>query len=216
MKAGILKCMACVAIGLGLSSTVQANWITGTIIFVGGLSVNTASVNNCTAITGFGPNEYVTASSGSYTPATYTEVTTTNTVFAFLPVLAPNPTINMWGFSVGGKMYSFDLTAVQSVSQNGGFLNISGRGMLHITGFTDTPGSVQISSQDPSAGVPSIEQTFPALAASLSANSLKEVHLPILVSRHLGLRPWNTSGSSTVIPGPERPPPPYLSPTCSL
>ena len=45
-----------------------------------------------------------------------------------------------------GITYSFDLTAIQSVAQgtdaNGNmFLNISGTGILHATGFDNTPGT---------------------------------------------------------------------------
>jgi hypothetical protein len=120
--------------------------ITGGLSLAGGpVVVDTGSLATAQAITSFG-NVAVTSAGGSYASITpFTPVTTT-TGFTFLPTLSPNPTVNVWSFVFGGKTYSFDLSSIQSVSQgfdvNGNqFLDISGKGTLHITGFTDTIGT---------------------------------------------------------------------------
>jgi hypothetical protein len=125
--------------------------ITGGISLAGGpVAVNSGdNLSTATAIINFG-TVAVTGSSGTYATLNggipnFTPVTTT-TGFTFLPTLSPNPTVNVWSFVYLGNTYSFDLSSIQSVSQgfdvNGNqFLDISGKGTLHITGFTDTIGS---------------------------------------------------------------------------
>ena len=146
MKSNIRKCVASVALAMGMSLTMQAASITGGISLAGGpIGVNSGDLATGTAVTSFGV-VHVSNVNGDFTPAVAGTLVTTTTGFTFLPGLSPSPALNVWSFAVGGNTYSFDLGVINNVSQgvmaNGThFLNISGSGTLHITGFTDTPGS---------------------------------------------------------------------------
>ncbi len=132
--------------GALLCQSANAASITGGISLAGGpVTTDTGNLATASTITGFGAVT-TTSTSGSYTPVTAGTVVTTTTGFTFKPILVPSPVINVWNFVFAGKTYSFDLYSIQSVSQgldvnNNQFLNISGTGILHITGFTDTVGS---------------------------------------------------------------------------
>lgn len=146
MKNSVLKYFFCGAMALGLAATVQANNITGGISLAGGpIATSPSDLALATSITSFGTVR-TTDVSGDYSSVPFGTTVPTTTGFTFLPNLSPNTVMNVWDFTYNGKDYSFDLSAIQSVDQgvnaNGThFLTISGTGTLHITGFTDTPGS---------------------------------------------------------------------------
>ena len=132
--------------GALLCQSANAAAITGGISLAGGpVTTDTGNLATATKITGFGVVVTTTAS-GSYSTVTPGTSVTTTTGFTFNPSLSPSPTPNVWSFVFAGKTYAFDLYSIQTVAQgtdiNGSqFLNISGTGILHITGFTDTTGS---------------------------------------------------------------------------
>jgi len=131
---GLLSC------GL-FSQQAQAGPIVGGISLAGSYATNTANVNTATAFTSF-PFVIVGSVSGSYTgvPTGLSSPVVTMTPFSFNPFSAS--VTPLWTFMFAGSTYSFDLTVLSSRLQPGdNTLTLKGTGTLHITGFTDTPGS---------------------------------------------------------------------------
>jgi hypothetical protein len=124
---------------LALSSTAQAAPITGEIHFAGWWNP-VGGIGTATGIdfssTGF---QIVLKGTGDYAGAlTGTGATFQN--FTFDPALSPDPVVHLWSFSSGGVDYSFDLTSVAvSSPQTATQLTLIGSGVLHATGFDDTP-----------------------------------------------------------------------------
>lgn len=79
-----------------------------------------------------------------------TAVTLTN--FTFDPVLVPNPVDPLWTLTFGGKTYSFDLTSLD-VSRTTKTLDLYGTGILHATGYEDTVGVWDLSTQSATGAV---------------------------------------------------------------
>ena len=156
---------------LGLSATVQAIPITGTITFKGGVSLDTASAGTATKVTGWfgaGPGPTVLLSSlsaGAVAPLTAV-------TFAAPWSFVSGPIAGFW--SVGG--YTFDLTSSAIFSQ-GGFpatVSVTGLGVLKHAGFTDTAGTWAFSTQDPSTSVPGAPPEFSFSAASGTISTLPD------------------------------------------
>jgi len=135
--------VAMVAAAMAMAPKAEAALITGGISFAGGASP-TGGANWATATgVSFVNPAFTTTASGSYASVTFgTAVTFTN--FTFSP--PSTPVSPLWTFAFGGNTYTFDLNLIQTVSQgfdiNGNsFLNLSGLGVLNITGSTATAGS---------------------------------------------------------------------------
>ena len=144
MKTPLKTILTVLIIGLvscGLfSQQAQAVPIVGGISLAGTYVTNTGNLNTATAFTSF-PFVIVTSVSGSYT-AVGTGLSS--------PVVTMNPfTFNpfsssvtpLWTFMSAGSTYSFDLTVLSLTQQGNNTLTLNGTGTLHITGFTDTPGT---------------------------------------------------------------------------
>lgn len=133
-------------VGLWMSAQAQPG-INGSISFVGGATLD-GPLATATAFTGF------TGPSGSGSPVVLGSSTTgdfagvpgntaaTFSLFTFNP--APVSVNPLWSFNYGGKLYSFSIASITIDYQSATFLNISGTGMAHIDGFTDTLGSFSI------------------------------------------------------------------------
>jgi hypothetical protein len=59
--------------------------------------------------------------------------------FTFAPPPGSLPVAPLWSFSDSGIDYSFDLTSVSVAFQSATELALTGSGVLHATGFDDTP-----------------------------------------------------------------------------
>jgi hypothetical protein len=134
--------LAAITIGLFFSSAVlipqaRATPITGSIDFgVGTVTYNTTSLATATQVS-------------TWTGA---QVTLANGSFASIPLFTPatlampwifnpsTPTSGLWTVTSGPNTFSFDLASSTIVSQSATFLNITGPGTIHGTGFMDTPG----------------------------------------------------------------------------
>jgi hypothetical protein len=122
---------------LALGSTAQATPITGEIHFAGlwnptgGTGVSTATGIDFSSS---GP-EIVLAGTDTYAGLAGTGVGFSD--FTFTPF--GGPVVPLWSFSSGGVDYSFDLTAASVTLQNATQLALTGEGVLHATGFDDTP-----------------------------------------------------------------------------
>jgi VPDSG-CTERM motif len=123
------------------SQQAQAGPIVGGISLGGSYATNTGNVNTATSFTSF-PSVVVFSVSGSYAgvPTGLSSPVVTMTPFTFNPFSAP--VIPLWTFMFSGSTYSFDLTVLSSRLQPGdNTLTLKGTGLLHITNFTDTPGT---------------------------------------------------------------------------
>jgi hypothetical protein len=123
------------------SQQAQAVPITGGISLSGTYVTNNGNLNTATSFTSF-PFAIVNSVSGSYTgvgTGLGSPVVTMNP-FSFNPF--NGPITPLWTFMSSGSTYSFDLTVLSSRLQPGdNSLTLKGTGTLHITNFTDTPGT---------------------------------------------------------------------------
>jgi len=124
---------------LALSSTAQAVPLTGEIHFaglwapLGGSGTATATGVDFTSgfqITLAGTGDYAVVGPG-------TGVSCSN--FTFAPAPGSVPVVPLWAFSSAGVDYSFDLTSVSVAFQSATEIALTGFGVLHATGFDDTP-----------------------------------------------------------------------------
>jgi hypothetical protein len=115
----------------------QAAAIKGSIGFGGGFTpTGGTNLGNATGLHFVNPIIVTNPRSGDY--AAVPAGTLTNfTDFTFNP--ASTPVVPLWSFTIGAVTYSFDLSSVTVVNQSKTFLNLTGTGILHITGFDDTP-----------------------------------------------------------------------------
>jgi len=146
VRFGLLsRVLGLAVVGLWMSAQAQPG-INGTISFVGGATLD-GPLATATAFTGY------TGPSGSGSPVVLGGSTTgdfagvvggtaaTFSLFTFSPAAPVNP---LWSFTYGGKLYSFSATSITVDYQSSVFLDITGTGVAHIDGFTDTIGSFSI------------------------------------------------------------------------
>jgi hypothetical protein len=126
------------------SQQAQAVPITGGISLSGTYVTNNGNLNTATSFTSF-PFAIVNSVSGSYTGVGtgLSSPSVTMNPFTFNPLANPSiPVTPLWTFMSGLNTYSFDLTVLSSRLQPGdNSLTLKGTGTLHITNFTDTPGT---------------------------------------------------------------------------
>lgn len=141
MTAFAVAVLACSA----FTEQAKADSITGGISLGGNYATNTGNINTATSFTSFS-GVFITSVAGSYSsvPTGGSSPTVTQNGFTFNPF--SGPVIPLWSFSSGGRMYSFDLTALtQRVQPGDDTLTLRGMGVLHITGsgpsYDDTVGS---------------------------------------------------------------------------
>jgi hypothetical protein len=179
MKNNILKYMACAAMALGLAANVQAaQMITGGLSLSGGYTTDSGVLGTATAFTAFNNVVVASGATGSYAGLAGTPVTMFG--FSFNP--ATLPVTPLWVTSPGGIFYTFDLTSMTVTTHTSSELDISGSGMLRITGFADTVGTWQFGanslgdtfsfSSSNGANVPDGGTTALLLGAALSALGL--------------------------------------------
>lgn len=135
---------------LMIASSAMATPISGTVSFFGllGLTGPTASVvaANATGVDFkygfvFGGKTGDYGAVYDFTPVAFTD-------FVFSPNLIPAPVVGLWSFNSGSKIYSFDLYNVTASNVPSNTLALNGTGLMHITGFDNTPGSWSLTTQD--------------------------------------------------------------------
>jgi len=141
-----------VAAALGIAPRAEAAPIVGSISFAG--TANPTGGLNWATATGinFGTNQMVASMplpSGVYAGTEGTAVTFTDFTFNPFPAGGVQP---LWTFTFGGNTYSFDLTALTSITQSGSgpggsTLVLVGSGTLSATGFTPTFGLFNLTAQ---------------------------------------------------------------------
>lgn len=142
----VLKSFRIMAVGAlvcGLGTVAQAIpvQINGAISFQGGFSLNGSDFLGASMFSGFNHVTVLTGStSGNYSGTDGTSVTFKP--FTFSP---PDTSVSpLWSFMVGGTSYTFDATSVSVPFKTATLLSIEGAGLAHIDGFTDTPGTWNI------------------------------------------------------------------------
>jgi hypothetical protein len=137
-----LSALAALVLGCALwCQPSQAVPITGTLAMGGAVTLDNANLGLATEATAF-PFSVVTSGTDSFGGTAFSFVSWT-TPFSWNP---PNtPISDLWKFTSGGRTYSFELDSVSILSQSSSFLNLSGMGVLAITGsgpvYDDTPGN---------------------------------------------------------------------------
>jgi VPDSG-CTERM motif len=133
MKTKLSLMTAAVALLVGMSQTLQAVPITGSIDMGGTATLNSVSLGSASAATSLSGVTVGGIPSGSFAGTGGTAVTWNP--FSWPSGVAVNP---LWTFtsSASGtsRVYSFILNSVSVVSQSASFLNLQGNGILGITG----------------------------------------------------------------------------------
>jgi hypothetical protein len=124
--------------------------ITGDITFVGGVSLDTNTVNTATTVTAWhglaaGDRPQVQSRDGTFATA---GVNPGDGTLFHAPWTFNSGSISSF-WSVDG--FTFDLISSHIVQQGSGFLSVSGTGMVSATGFSTTPGTFNFTTQDSSA-----------------------------------------------------------------
>ena len=139
LAAGFLSCTL-------LCQNAGAIPITGTVDMSGTAFLNNTALGSATATTGYMSVTVGGIPTGSGVSGSYTGVGTgmsgpsvTMNPFSFNPF--SSSVTPLWTFMSAGNTYSFDLTVLSLTQQGNNTLTLNGTGTLHITGFTDTPGT---------------------------------------------------------------------------
>jgi hypothetical protein len=123
------------------SQQAQANTIQGSITFTGGATLDTGNANTAHSVTSF-KNTVVQSVDGDFdTFINQNDSATFSAPWVFNPS-TPRPAL----WSVGG--FTFNLLS-STVSQGGGFLNVSGTGTISGNAFDVTSGTFTFSTQNP-------------------------------------------------------------------
>jgi hypothetical protein len=122
-------------LALGMVIAAQAIPITGTIDMGGTATLNSTSLGSATAATAFSAVTVGGLPTGTFAGTFGASVTWSGFSWPSNVLVSP-----LWTFTFGGNTYSFDLAHVSVFSQSNFFLNLTGSGTLHVTGFDDTPG----------------------------------------------------------------------------
>jgi hypothetical protein len=128
-----------------LAPAAEAAYITGTIAFDGiaspinGGPANAIDWTNSTGINFASSGNVVNSGTGNYASVpSGTAVTFNDFSWASTPV---NP---LWTFTYLGNVYSFDLSSIGTLVKTPTSVSFTGSGILHLTGFQDTPGTFSL------------------------------------------------------------------------
>jgi hypothetical protein len=143
----------------GLSA--HADLINGTIQMSGGVTFNSQNLASATTASFGTPAGVVQVGTGSFAAVTPLVTTVNFQGFNFAGAFPQTePISQLWSFTSGGLLYSFDLAQINSatVSNKGQsqFLDIEGTGLVDITGagspYTATPATWSFTVTDSSGG----------------------------------------------------------------
>jgi hypothetical protein len=125
----------------------QAIPITGSIDMSGTATLNSTFLGSATAATAFTGVTVGGAPTGAFAGTFGASVTWSGFSWPSNILVSPLRT-----FVFGANTYSFDLANVSVFSQSNNFLNLTGFGTLHVTGFDDTPGLWTFTISNPTGG----------------------------------------------------------------
>lgn len=154
------------AVLAALAPQTHAAFISGTVDFIGTTAIDGTGPLTATAFTSFSG---VTVDFGTGSYAGTVGDTATIKPFSFNP--PSSPMTGLWSFSSGGTTYSFDLQTLVKDSQGVpadapglGVIRVSGTGIAHATGLSDTPASFVLHA---SGGLADLELAFGASATAI-------------------------------------------------
>jgi hypothetical protein len=124
IRAGIMGAV------IGFGAVVQANPIVGNIDMTGTASLN-GSLGTATEIINYSGSATVTSASGAYQHLAIGTLVNWNTI-SWNPANTP---VELWSFTSGFWTYSFDAISMTVVSQSNDALELSGAGVVKITGI---------------------------------------------------------------------------------
>jgi hypothetical protein len=138
-----------VAGSLATNAEATPGFITGSIQFSGGATLDTGDLATATAFTSIfgpgGPGTMPVVLGGGTSTGDYSTVPDGTLVsFQTFGFAVSAPVVPLWSFTVGATSYSFDASSETIVYQDGNFLDIQGNGIAHITGFSDTAGTWEV------------------------------------------------------------------------
>lgn len=137
--------LAGTALMLMTAVSAMAAPITGEIGFTGIMTKYTPTGNIATATGLDFASAVVNTASGSFSPIPVLPPTAvTFKDFVFNP---PAEVDNLWQLTYDSVTYAFDLKDIAVVFQSSAGLILEGTGILHVTGYDDTPGSWTFSGQ---------------------------------------------------------------------
>lgn len=171
---GLFVLSALLAVG-----TARATPITGSVAISGSVTLNNASLKLATgAVSGKG---FVTSASGDFSGTLFSLVQ----YYPFYWNPSNAPIDPLWSFKYGGKNYSFALNSIAVVTQTNTDLILSGAGMLHIDGFTNTPGAWRYSVNN-SSGQPQTSFKFGFTSSDNSVRVPDTTGTALLLATGLG------------------------------
>jgi hypothetical protein len=132
----------------GLCRQAQADPIVGSIEFFGSATPSGSSLGPPVTLhfndlwhTLAGSGVYATAGIPSGTPATFNDFGFTGDGLAAALTASDLP---LWTFSFNNITYSFDLLSLTNGHTESGSMAFTGSGVVHATGFDDTPGTIAL------------------------------------------------------------------------
>lgn len=141
MKNSLMKFAAVFSLATGMAaSTASAVQISGSIPLSGGLIAQ----DNAALPVALGSATQLQITSSLVGLAIGDFAGLSGATATWVPTFVINPStpyVSLWTATSGPLTASFDLTGINIVIQNNTFLNISGSGMLNLTGKDPTPGS---------------------------------------------------------------------------
>jgi len=172
-----------IALLVGQMGQASAAAITGTINLVGDFQPMTGAANtqNMTAadrldfLPAGGGTGVFSTESGSGDLALFANQANAGSIkdLTFSPFA---PIMSFYTITVGASTLTFDLSALVVDNQNASFLNMTGAGLLHMTGFDDTPGNWIFSGQSSQGSSP--RATF-SWSAGSTADEVASVPEPM-------------------------------------
>lgn len=152
---------ASLLVALALGSAANAGSITGSISFasdpntlINGLTLQdsggnpTADLSNAFGVKTWG-NASVNGTIGSFAVIDVGTIPTMAAPWIFNP---STPLLALWSVTDNGVTFTFNLTSSTIALQNAAFLSVSGTGTVTGTGYTQTPGTWNFSTQEPDVG----------------------------------------------------------------
>jgi hypothetical protein len=149
--------------------------INGSIQFSGGATLDTGNLATAAAFTSIfgpgGPGTMPVVLGGGTSTDDYAGVPDGTLVsFQTFGFATSSPVVPLWSFTVGTTSYSFDASSEAIVYQDGNFLDIQGNGIAHITGFSDTAGTWEVTD----TGVGNVPVFTFGAATDVSGNPVPE------------------------------------------
>ena len=152
---------ASLLVALALGSAANAGSISGSMSFasdpntlINGLTLQdsagnpTAVLSNAFGVRTWG-NASVNGTTGSFAVIDVGTVPTMAAPWIFNP---STPLLALWSVTDSGVTFTFNLTSSMIAFQNASFLSVSGTGTVTGTGYTQTPGTWNFSTQEPDVG----------------------------------------------------------------